>query len=442
MKPVNLKSIEKMAEKYSADKVQKVLRYNLYKNDIANMAVVMESYQRTDNKFSLEIPTMEVTNQKSSGRCWLFAGLNLLREEVAKNCNLKFFELSQNYMAYCDKLEKANYYMENILEHIDCEWDDRVFSFLNHTPIQDGGQWDMFVSLVKKYGVMPKDAMGETFQSSNTAKMNSIIATRLRRFTADVQKLHAQHKDSEIASVKETCLQQIYNLLTSCFGLVPTHFDFEYVDKRDVYHCDKNLTPVEFYKKYVKIDLNKYLSIINAPTKDKPYNKTYTVQCLGNVVGGNQIKYLNLPINEVKELVIKQLQAKELVWFGSDCGKFGVREDGLWDDEAIAYADVLEMDLCLTKDQGLDYAESAMNHAMVICGVNLDEGKPTRWKIQNSWGGDRGKKGYFVASDSWFDKYVYQVIINHSHLSAKQEKDSQQEPIKLQPWDPMGTLAE
>ena len=442
MEAIKLEQIKKLEKSYDANKQQKVLRRALNRNSLVNIANNMETCQNSTMKFSIDIPTMSATNQKASGRCWIFAGLNVLREEVAKKLNLESFELSQNYVAFFDKLEKANYYLESIIELVDRDYDDRVFAHFTSTPIQDGGQWDMFVNIVEKYGLVPKDAMPETFQSSNTMKMNQIIANRLRKFTARAQKLYKEGKEKEIRAEKDKALEEIYNFLSSCFGKVPSTFKFEYVDKDKVYHCEENLTPKSFFEKYVNVNLEDYVSIINAPTTDKPFNKTYTIQHLNNVVGGKPIRYLNLEIEEFKEVVLKQLKNKEIVWFGSDCGKDGDRENGIWDDQAFEYGEVLEMDLQMCKACSLNYHQSAMNHAMVITGVNLVNDKPNRWKIENSWSENAGVKGYFVMTDTWFDKYVYQAVVNKKYLSQEQLKAWAQKPIELKPWDPMGTLAE
>lgn len=441
MRVISKEEIKKMQKAYDKSKTQLVLRRALNRNSLANIANNMETCQKSTMKFSIDIKTLKATAQKSTGRCWIFAGCNVLREIVAKKLQLENFEFSQNYIAFWDKFEKANYYLETIMELIDCDYDDRVFAHLTSRPIQDGGQWDMFVNIVQKYGLMPKDAMPETFQSSNTATMNQIISNRLRKFTARAQKLHKAGQKEELMREKDKTLKEIYFLLNSCFGRIPESFKFEYVDKDQNYHCEEKLTPYSFYEKYVGLDLDDYISIINAPTEDKPFNKTYTIQHLGNVVGGKPIHYLNLEMEEFKEAVLKQLKTQEPVWFGSDCGKAGDRSNGIWDDEAFSYEEVLEMDLEMCKACSLNYRESAMNHAMVITGVNLVRGKPNRWKIENSWGEEAGSKGYFVMTDSWFDKYVYQAVINKKYLTEAQQKAAEQKPIVLKPWDPMGTLA-
>ncbi len=440
MKKIEVKDLQKLKSNYEEKPVQQALKRVLMKNDLANLFDKQEQRPLTQFRFSNEIKTMSVTFQKQSGRCWIFAGLNVLREIVAKKYEIKEFELSQNYTAFWDKFEKINYFIEAIDDFLDADQDDRTLQHLLKTGIQDGGQWDMFVSLIEKYGVVPMDAMVETTSSSSTKFMNQIINLKLRQYAANARRLFAEGKKDEISSLKEKALDEFYTFLTTNFGTPPEKIDFEYVSK-DKYHIIKGLTPQEFYLSHVGDVLKNYISIINSPTIDKPFMKTYTVSYLGNVVGGRRIKYLNLEMKELKNLVVKQLLAKEVVWFGSDVARYGDRKVGVWDDQSYDYDNMLEMSLYLSKEDQLDYSQSAMNHAMVITAVNLDEGKPNRWKIENSWGEANGKKGYYLASDTWFDQFVYQAVIHEKYLLEAQKKAWKEEPKVLKPWDPMGALA-
>ena len=440
MKKIEVKDLQKLKSNYEEKPVQQALKRVLMKNDLANLFDKQEQRPLTQFRFSNEIKTMSVTFQKQSGRCWIFAGLNVLREIVAKKYEIKEFELSQNYTAFWDKFEKINYFIEAIDDFLDADQDDRTLQHLLKTGIQDGGQWDMFVSLIEKYGVVPMDAMVETTSSSSTKFMNQIINLKLRQYAANARRLFAEGKKDEISSLKEKTLDEFYTFLTTNFGTPPEKIDFEYVSK-DKYHIIKGLTPQEFYLSHVGDVLKNYISIINSPTIDKPFMKTYTVSYLGNVVGGRRIKYLNLEMKELKNLVVKQLLAKEVVWFGSDVARYGDRKVGVWDDQSYDYDNMLEMSLYLSKEDQLDYSQSAMNHAMVITAVNLDEGKPNRWKIENSWGEANGKKGYYLASDTWFDQFVYQAVIHEKYLLEAQKKAWKEEPKVLKPWDPMGALA-
>lgn len=442
-KPVTPEMLKGFEKRYRENPVLQAMTRALDRNAIESIACVGEARQRTQYKFSIDIPTMKVTSQNKSGRCWIFAGLNVLRERVGRKCNIEMFELSQNYIAFWDKFEKINYFLESVIDLADRPLDDRLVMWVLQTGIQDGGQWDMLVSLIKKYGLMPKDAMAETFQSGCTMRMNDLINTKLAQDAKRLRELYADGADSERLTAEKTrMLAEFYGMLSAAFGEPPKTFDFEYVDRDKNYHIDRNLTAQEFYKKYVGDDLDEYVSVINAPTKDKPYHAAYTVDYLGNVLDGKEIRYLNVEMELLKELIVKQLSDGEVVWFGSDVGKYGDRDSGVWDDKAYDYATAFQMSFDLDKEASLDYRRSAMTHAMVITGVNLDEaGRPTKWKIENSWADDHGEKGYYLMSDSWFDLYVYQAVIHKKYLSPALLTEWESAPIHLQPWDPMGSLA-
>ena len=439
MKEINDKWLEGSLKEFKKDEKLRVLQRCLAKNSIDASTYVLENETHDNFMFSIDIPTMTATNQKQSGRCWIFAGLNLLREIIAKKYNIESFELSQNYIAFYDKLEKINYTLESLISLKDKDNDDRVVHWILSNGIADGGQWDMFVNIVQKYGVVSKEAMLETAISSETRTVNYLVNAMLRKFN---EKIRKENNIKEIQKIKDKTMKDAYKLLCTCFGTPPSEFDFEYVDKNKAYHIERKITPKQFYKDYLKDNLSNYVSIVNAPTSDKPYNEVYTVDYLNNVIGGNEIKYLNLRMDEFKELVLKQLKNKELVWFGSDCSRYGDRQNGLWDDKLFAYDDSFGIDLTLSKESSLDNRHSAMNHAMVISGVNLVEDVPTRWKIENSWGTNAGNKGYYMCSDSWFDRFVYQAVVDKKYLSAKQRKCLEKEVKHLKPWDPMGTLAD
>ena len=389
--------------------------------------------------FSIDIQTMGAANQRSSGRCWIFAGTNVLREVLGKKINVSEIELSQSFVSFYDRFEKINYLLEAIIELKDAKHDDRTLAHLLQNGVGDGGQWDMFVSIIKKYGVVPKSVYNETFQSNNTRGMNYVINNSIKKFAAFVSK----NKDNMdlVLDTKEKLLATLYEFMCTCLGKPVEKFDFEYVDKDNKYHRELDLTPKSFYEKFIGVDLDEYVSVINAPTLDKPYYNNFTVKYLGNVVGGNEIKYLNLPIEELKELCLKQLKDNETVWFGCDCGKFGDRTTGVWDEESYDYLNAFDIDMKVDKDDMLDYYVSAMNHAMVITGVSEKDGKVNKWKIENSWGTEPGNKGYYLMSDSWYDSFVYQIVINKKYLSEEQAKGLKKKTIELDPWDPMGTLA-
>ncbi|TCP23414.1 aminopeptidase C [Scopulibacillus darangshiensis] len=431
--------IDRFSKDFSNNPQQKVMMNAIKKNGINAVAMNQDSPVSMQYTFSQEITTGKITNQKQSGRCWMFAGLNTLRQHVIHTCSLESFELSQNYHMFWDKFEKANYFLESILGTLDEKTDSRLVSWLLNAPVQDGGQWEMFVNLVEKYGVVPKHVMPETFHSSSSRIMNKLLTAKLREGAA---KLRAQKASTDkLRLEKEAILGDIYRMLCQFLGEPPAHFDFEYRDKDETYHRDSNLTPKTFFQKYIDINLNDYVSIINAPTDDKPFGRTYTVKYLGNVKGGKDILYLNIEIDELKKLALKQLEDNEPVWFGCDVGQMSDRDTGVMDTALYNYESALDIPLQLTKAERLDYGDSLMTHAMVLTGVNVVDGRPNRWKVENSWGKDPGKDGFFVMSDQWFDEFMYQIVVNKKHLSKELQMSLGQKPIELEPWDPMGSLA-
>ena len=442
MKDVSLATIDAFREITAKSPLDHAITNALTKHNVKDIAFTNRGLDESQFQFSVEIPTMAVTNQKQSGRCWIFAALNVFREKIANDCNIEKFELSQNYTAFWDKFEKINFFYEAMIELADRPLTDRLVTFLLDSAIGDGGQWNMFVNVVEKYGVIPKAAMQETFQSSHTRDMNRLINILLRKGALALREAAANGEDTE--AVKNTYLKDAYRLLTMCFGEPPKEFDFEYTDKDKVYHVDRKLTPYTFYEKYIGFDLRSdYISIINSPTQDKPFYQNCTIDYLGNVAGAPPVTYLNLPMEDLKDLIVKQLKDGKVVWFGSDVGFMGEREMGIWSDAVFDFDGTLGIDFSMTKEDSLNIRQSAMSHAMVITGVNLDEnGTPNRWKIENSWSDERGEKGYYVMNAGWFDKYVYQAVIEKSYLNEKQLAALETEPLHFMPWDPMGTLAE
>ena len=325
----------------------------------------------------------------------------------------------------------------------DQELTSRKVKFLLDTPQQDGGQWDMVVALFEKYGVVPKSVYPESISSSNSRELNQILNKLLRQDAQILRELALNGADeATLQAKKEALLQEIFNFLAMSLGLPPRKFDFAYRDKDGNYHREADLTPRAFYQKYVDLKLDDYVSIINAPTADKPYGKSYTVEMLGNVVGSKPVRYLNVEMKRLKELAIAQMQAGETVWFGSDVGQSSNRKAGIM--EAGMHDLTSSMDIQLTQDKAgrLDYSESLMTHAMVLAGVDLDEkGQAKKWKVENSWGEKVGDKGYFVASDAWMDEYTYQIVVRKEFLTPEELAAYNAEPIVLAPWDPMGALA-
>ncbi|HFU4025325.1 TPA: aminopeptidase C [Streptococcus suis] len=412
-------------------------------NGLLKSLETRQSAIENDYVFSIDVTKDAVSNQKASGRCWMFAALNTFRHKLISDFKLENFELSQAHTFFWDKYEKSNWFLEQIIATADQEIDSRKVKFLLDTPQQDGGQWDMVVALFEKYGVVPKSVYPESISSSASRELNQYLNKLLRQDAQILRNLLAKGASpEEIQTQKEHLLQEIFNFLAINLGLPPQIFDFAYRDKDDTYHRDTNITPQEFYDKYVGLKLSDYVSIINAPTADKPYNKSYTVELLGNVVGAPAVRYLNIEMNRFKELAIAQLKTGESVWFGSDVGQSSNRQTGIMATNTYDFSSSLGINFHQDKAGRLDYSESLMTHAMVLTGVDLDgKGQPLKWKVENSWGDKVGDKGYFVASDSWMDEYTYQIVVRKEFLTPEELAAYQAQPQVLAPWDPMGALA-
>lgn len=440
---IETKELEKFRKHFESSE-KNILAMNAASNDALTVVAMNRNHVQSLNRvFSNEIKTRGITNQKKSGRCWMFAGLNVLRESVADKLNVENFELSQSYQMFYDKLEKANYFLEGIIETAKEDIHSRVVMWLLSKPTEDGGQWGMFVDLVEKYGIMPKELMDESFQTSESSNMNKLLDTKLREDAMILREMIKNgKKEKEVQSEKNELLEEIYRMLVINIGLPPEKFTYEYKDKDDNFHKIENITPVEFYKEFAGISLDKMVSVINCPTPDKTFMKTYTVQYLGNVVGGKGIKYLNINIDEFKELAKRLILDGKPVWFTADVGKMMERTKGILDTEIYDYETLYGTKFIFDKSTRLDYGDSLMSHAMVFTGVDIDgNGKILKWKVENSWGDQNGDKGYFVMSDSWFDQYVYEIAVDEQYLSDEMKKLLKEKPTLLPPWDPMGSVA-
>ncbi|CAL1707521.1 unnamed protein product [Somion occarium] len=405
---------------------------------------------------NLDFKTGPITNQKSSGRCWLFATTNVLRYNVMKKLNLSEFQLSQAYLFFWDKLNKANYYLELSIEHADLPVDDRLVYHLAEDLISDGGQWDMVVNLLETYGVVPQALFPESLHSSLSSPINSILKTKLREHALILRSLASSLRSSPRAlseeavlatlrAKKESLMKEVYTIMSATLGVPPSadeKFVWDYYDK-DGKAAKWEGTPQEFYR---SVATDKYppadsFSLINDPRNE--YGKLYTVDKLGNLWGGRPVLYVNTEIEQLKNAVVKMIKAGLPVFFGCDVGKFSDRDAGIMDPGLFEYKNAFDITFGLTKADRLRVNESSMTHAMVITAVHLDSSsKPVRYKVENSWGETAGEKGWFVMTDAWFNEFVYQVVIPKA-LAPKElvKVFESKDKVVLPPWDPMGSLA-
>ena len=437
-KNISLTEIKKYKNKFLKNNKNTALRNALIKNDLNTVALNWENFSQINHHFSdLIKKELPVTNQKASGRCWGFAGLNLMRLNVVDKLNLSNFEFSQNYFMFWDKFEKANYFLENIIKTIDHSYDSRLIMHLVKAPVQDGGQWDMFVNLIEKYGAVPKDVMPETNHSSKSMAMNYILTHKLREFASILRKKPAKNS----TALKKEMMETIYNLLSMFLGQPPDLVNWSTRNTENKYISISNVTPKNFYKKYADINIKNKICLIHAPMSNKKFNIVYTVEYLGNVIEGQIIKYLNVNIKDLKKSAMQSIKNNEAVWFGCDVGKRFSRDMGVLDMGIFDYENVFQTSFKMNKKTRLEYGDSEMTHAMLLTGVDIKKRNSIKWKIENSWGPKSGNKGYMMMTDKWFDEYTYEVVIDKKYLNKKLLRYLDSKPISLAPWDPMGALA-
>jgi bleomycin hydrolase len=395
-----------------------------------------------DHTFSHLLDDWKVTNQKKSGRCWMFAALNLFRAGAMKKMNLKEFEFSQNYTMFWDKFERANYFLEAIIETADRPVDDRTVAFLLERPLDDGGQWNMFVNIVLKHGLVPQSVMPETISSSDTPRMNDILLHKLRENAKTLRDRHARGDSIDgLRATKNAMLAVIHRMLCIHLGTPPTSFDWQWNDKDRKFHRDGEMTPRRFAEKYVTIPLEDYVCLVHDPRATSPFGRTFTVQYLGNVVGGAIVSYLNVEIDVMKDIAMRTIVDGEPVWFGCDVAPMMQKDLGVWDRDLYDFDAIYDTSFDLDKEGRLHHHQTFMTHAMLFTGVDVVDGQPRRWRVENSWGEDHGRKGFYAMNDSWFDEYMFEIAARRDYLPAELQAALDTEPIVLPPWDPMGALA-
>jgi bleomycin hydrolase len=432
---------ELLRKEFSASPGYRLAQNAVTRVTVDDVAINREIINATDHSLSVLLDDWKVTNQKRSGRCWLFAGLNLLRVGAMKKMGLKDFEFSQNYAMFWDKIERANYFLEAVIETADRDIDDRTVAFVLDSAAEDGGQWNMFVAIVRKHGLVPKAFMPETQSSSDTGRMNSVLRTVLRQGAKSVRAAAASGGIEAARAEKAEILRVVYRVLCIHLGTPPDHIDWQWTDKDREFHRDGVLTPQEFAAKYVDLPIDDYVCLVHDPRESSPTGRTFTVQYLGNVLGAPPVTYLNVDMSLLKDIAARSLQAGEPVWFGCDVGKMMSNEYGVWDANLYDLPSVYDTSFTLDKADRLVFHETLMTHAMLFTGVDLLDGAPRRWRVENSWGSDKGKDGFYTMNDSWFDEYVFEIAARRDALPEELRAALDTEPIVLPSWDPMGSLA-
>ncbi len=432
---LTLDEIAKFQQDYQQNKQNKIAELAVVNNGVQKASFNGEGIRDLNRTFSIEIPTDNVTDQKQSGRCWLFAALNVLRHKFAKQYHAKNFTFSQSSLFFWDRIERANIFFNHILETADKPVDDRTVHFYLQAPDTDGGQWHMAISLIRKYGLVPTYAQDESFTANNTAAFNQALNMKLREDGLVLRKLAQAGKNDEIEQKRQEYLSEVYRMAVIAFGQPVQKFDLEFKDDNGNYKLDQNITPLDFFHNYFEDDLDDYVVLFNAP--DHEYDKLYAFPFEDNVEGGSPVRFLNTKIENLKEAAIKQLKDGETIWFGCDVGKQSDRQKGILAADLYETDTIFGIETKLNKKERLQTGASGSTHAMTFVGVDVVDGKPRQWKVENSWGTKVGDKGYFVMDDKWFDEYLFKVVVKKQYLPEKLVKIAESEATPVPCWDSM-----
>ena len=433
---INNKILKEFEEKFDLDKSNSVIIPAIRNVGIDDSSIKDEVLNSHNFVFSDEITTGEITNQKKSGRCWMFSGLNVIRVKTMEKLNVETFEFSESYLQFYDKIEKANSFLEYVDQTKKLPLNDRLVNHIMNMGVEDGGYWNFFVGLINKYGVVPKSVMPETFHSSDTTDLNYVLDLRLKRAAMLIR--NAKTK-KEADNIKKDALYQVYNICVKALGKPPKSFTYEYRDKDKKFVRLSNITPLEFKEKYVEESVKDKIVLLADPRKDKEVGRLYELEYATSVLEYGASTHLNVPIEELKKAIISSIKEKEPVWFGCDVGRDSDRASGVMDLNLYDYDRTLTELGKFTKEERLLYQSSFLTHAMVFIGVNLDDdSKPLKWKVENSWGKDRGKDGIFSMTDEWFDEHTYEAVVDKKYISPKYLKGLEKEVIKLEYFDPLG----
>jgi len=444
---LNNDDVERFTKQFTSSAAYRLAQNAVTNTSLEDVALDRSVVTSIATSMSHHLDDWEVTNQKQSGRCWLFAGLNLLRTRAAKTMDVKDFEFSQNYLLFWDKLEKANFWLEAVIETADRDVDDRTVAHLLANPAEDGGQWNMFVALVAKHGLVPKDAMPETHSSSKTSSLNRSIGQLLRRTARDLRsQAETGSSPDQLRAAKLEALEVVHRILAIHLGTPPQTVQWQWKDKDKGFHRDDEMSPLGFAERYAGLDLEDYVCIVHDPRPSSEVGRTYTVEYLGNVVDSPPVVYLNVEMPLMRELAMTALVNGEPVWFGCDTAKMANVERGYWDERLYDYDGVYDADLEMPKADRLLHHDTLMTHAMLFTGVDVLESGggrkvPRRWRVENSWGDEKADKGFWTMNDNWFAEHVFEIAVRRSALPAELQQALDAEPIVLPAWDPMGALA-
>ncbi len=431
---IDSKMLEKIKSGYTASAEQKAIKNALATTAINVLATNGDNLAMCDTHFSHTVKTRGITDQKSSGRCWLFTGLNVLRAKMIEKHNLTSFEFSQNYLSFYDLLEKSNLFLQAVIDTRALPFEERKVDWLFSHPIGDGGQFTGVSNLIMKYGAVPKSAMPETFQSNNTRHMRTILSLKLREYGLA---LRAAKSDKAASALKVEQLTEIYRILVECLGVPPTEFEWTHRNRKGEMVSTEQYTPKSFYEKFIGEDLEQnYIMIMNDPTRE--YGKVYEIEYDRHVYDGENWLYINLPIERIKEMAIASIKDNTAMYFSCDVGKFFDRTKGTLDLANFDYASLFGTSFPMNKRERVMTHASGSSHAMTLIAVDLDnEGKPRKWMVENSWGAKAGYKGNLIMTDEWFNEYMFRLVVERKYVPQDILDMLRQKPTMLPAWDPM-----
>lgn len=433
--------IQRFEKKFNRSKKNIVVKNAVNHNSVNLVALDRKKTKKIQYIFSDRIfSKLEVTNQRSSGRCWIFAFLNYLRLLMVKKYNVDEFEFSATYLFFWDKLEKSHFFLQEILKSKKKDLSSRLVYHTLYSATNDGGQWNLLVNLIKKYGIVPKSAMRESYHSTNSKALNKILNTYLRKAAC---KIRDEHKGQ---SYIKKAMYKIYKILVIFLGEPPTKFTWKYTvnnpknKDQPLYRVLRNVTPLDYYNKHVTFNMDDMIVLINAPCKQKPMYERYNLRHYGNVIGGMKTNYINVPIDVMISCCETSIKKKQAVWFGADVSKYLHRIEGVLDQNLFNYKSLFDFDIEIDKGNKIDYHSSMLNHAMLIKGFDKPHNEIKQWLIENSWGKNSGFKGDYMMSNDWFKDYVYEIVIHKDCVPQKVLDVLDKKPISLPPWDPFGNL--
>ena len=451
---ISAEMLSEISKGYVGDAKDKAIKNALFGTSIATLSVNSENAAMIDTDFTYRVKTKGITDQQSSGRCWLFTGLNVLRAKMIDKYDLPGMEFSQNYLFFYDQLEKANLFLQGVIDTKELPFEDRKVDWLFSNPLSDGGQFTGVSNLITKYGLVPAEAMPETYQANNTSQMANLLKLKLREDGLDLREAYktgyekskklpkkdaakAMAKlDAQLQEMKIAQLSEIYRMLALCLGEPVQEFEWTRCDKDNKIVDRRKYTPMSFYQEYIGEDLeNNYVMIMNDPCRE--YGKVYEIDYDRHVYDGHNWLYVNLPVERIKEMAIASIKDNVAMYFSCDVGKFYSSKKGVLDLANFDYESLMGVSFGMDKKERVQTHASGSSHAMTLIAVDIVDGKPAKWMVENSWGPSSGYKGCLIMTDEWFDEYMFRLVVEKKYVPADVLEMLNQTPVQLPAWDPM-----